>query len=446
MVQRAGQGGVPTVYSYHPPKTYVTSWADRDPRCRRRMLTMLSAMGVAEESVVRISEDDIPRVMRENDWTDFDVRQGRYESPVTPSLLFSAFRWPTAEQRARLMREPLFQQCQGWYTRGFLLMVYGYADFFHYEDREQKARGGAMCFNLYDLHSLNGCLHGCNYCRRGRLIAMMLNVEEFVEQVDRLLEENPWQKVIRYDVESDILPFEPEYGASKLLVDHFARLKDRYIILFSKSANVDFLMDLDHRGHTIIMWTLSPHTVSTQIEKATASMRERIEAARRCQEAGYHVRFKFKPVIPIRNWRAEYREMLELLFSSVRPNNLSMDLLFTHELDTKELFAIAPPELLDPEYIRNIEEAKHRPWLDTVTHMPFSHEARAEMYDFIISEARRICPGASVSLCAETQRMWDLFGRRLGSTPRNFACNCGPQSVPGLRRLSAKYQSLENKS
>jgi len=423
------------MYAYHPPKTYVTSWADQTPACRVRMKRMLDAMDVPDESVVRISEDDIPRIMRESGWLNLDVRQGLYGQAETPSLLFSAFRWPTPAQRAQLLQNPVFRDCGGSYTRGLLLMAYGYADFFHLENREHKARGGAMCFDLYDLHSLNGCLHHCTYCRRGRLITMMLNVEEFIEQTDRLLKANPWQKVIRYDAESDILPFEPEYGASRLLVDHFARLKDRYIILFSKSANVDFLLDLDNRGHTIMLWTLSPHTISTRIEKGTAPMQKRIEAARKCQDAGYTVRFKFKPVIPIRNWRAEYREMLEKLYATVKPDNLSMDLLFTYEIDTKELFAIVEPDSVDPEYIRAIEDAKHRPWTDTTTHMPFPHEARAEMYDFIISESQRISPQTPVTLCAETQRMWDLFGHRIGLTPNNFVCNCGPQALPRLKRL-----------
>ena len=36
-----------------------------------------------------------------------------------------------------------------------------------------------------------------------------LNLEEFVERVDQLLEQNPWQKTIRYDVEQDVLAIEP---------------------------------------------------------------------------------------------------------------------------------------------------------------------------------------------------------------------------------------------
>lgn len=31
--------------------------------------------------------------------------------------------------------------------------------------------------------------------------------------------------------------------------------------------------------------------------------------------------------------------------------------------------------------------------------------------------------------------MWGEFGKKLGMTPTNYVCGCGPQSTPGLRKL-----------
>jgi hypothetical protein len=127
--------------------------------------------------------------------------------------------------------------------------------------------------------------------------------------------------------------------------------------------------------------------------------------------------------------------MLETLFDEVQPDNLSMDLLFTNEQGTKELTAIIEPDLLDLDILRSAEEAAHVPWTDGSGHMPFPFPARAEMYDFIISEIQRLSPKTVVSLCAETPEMWELFQKRLGMTGDAFVCNCGPQCVPGMRRL-----------
>ena len=89
-------------------------------------------------------------------------------------------------------------------------------------------------------------------------------------------------------------------------------------MLYTKSDNVDHLLNLAHNGHTIISWTVSCNTVAREIEKQTPTMEERVQAAVKCQKAGYTVRFRFSPIIPIKNWQAENREMIEKLFAKVK--------------------------------------------------------------------------------------------------------------------------------
>jgi spore photoproduct lyase len=213
-------------------------------------------------------------------------------------------------------------------------------------------------------------------------------------------------------------------------VEHYAALPDKYIILFSKSDNVDFLLDLEHRGHTIMLWTMSTPTVSRVIEVDTATTEERIEAARRCQEAGYTVRFKFKPIVPIAAWRAEATDTLEKLFAAVQPDNLSMEMLF---FDTMEEFrSIFPVGLFDPALIARMEEIEATTGFTDHSH-PFPDDVRAEIYEHYVREIQRLSPETRVSLCAETQPMWERLGGLLGCHAGAFACNCGPVALPGIR-------------
>jgi len=267
---------------------------------------------------------------------------------------------------------------------------------------------------------------------------IMLNVEEFLERADRLVAETPWQKTFRYDVEQDVLAIEPEYGACALLVDDFARRKDQYLVLFSKSANVDFLLPLEHRGHTIMLWTLTTHSVSRRLEPCTATMEERLEAARKCQEAGYPVRFKFKPLIPIRGWQDETTDMLEQLFRQVTPDNLSFEMVFFDTME--EMDAAFGLDNLDPDFV-NAAWATQRqpePW-DRSLHgqRPFPFEVKETLYRHFLTEAKRLSPATPVTLCAETPRMWAALGDLLGQDPWNYVCNCGPQCTPGLRSLDS---------
>ena len=259
---------------------------------------------------------------------------------------------------------------------------------------------------------------------------MALNVEEFVEHVDKLMVENPWQTVFRFDVETDCLILEPEYGTCRALVDHYAGLHDRYLILFSKSDNVDFLLDLEHCGHTIMLWTLSTPTVSRHIEVDTATTEQRIEAARKCQEVGYTVRFKCKPIIPIANWREEATATFEMLLAALEPDNISMEMLFFDSVaELRELFDI---ELFDPDFMAMMEQWEASGQMTDKAH-PIPPDFRQQVYDHYVAEIQRLSRETPVSLCAETRDMWDRMGGKLGMDSGSFVCNCGPIAVPGLR-------------
>lgn len=416
----------------HPRNFYITEWAAADPRCVARMERLMQGFGVSADQVQLLPEAELEEVIRAKDWFDLDVRQGQIGFQGDPDVVFNKMLFPTAEQRVEIEQrhEMLKNNPGGFYTYGFLRMLYGIHDGYHYEDGEHKRGTGNTCWSLYDLHSAYGCFHKCRYCRRGRVTTLGLNIEDFLDHTDQLMAENPWQKVFRYDVETDCLILEPEYGMCRALVEHYAALPDQYIILFSKSDNVDFLLDLEHRGHTIMLWTLSTPTVSRVIEVDTATTEQRLEAARKCQQAGYAVRFKFKPIVPIATWREEATDMLEQLFAAVQPDNLSMEMLFFDSM--AEFKAIFPVELFAPELVAQMEEIEATTGFTDRSH-PFPNDLRAEVYEHYIREIQRLSPQTRVSLCAETRPMWDRLSGLLGCTPVAFACNCGPVAIPGVR-------------
>jgi len=414
-----------------PENFYITDWALADETCKARMERMMKGFGVGVDKVQVLREEDMEDTIRAKDWVDLDVRQGRMDFDGDPDVVFNKFRWMTAEeQKQTAARYPIFEQMKG-YTHGFVRALYGLPNFYHLEDGHDKRKRGIVCWSLYDLHSARGCFHKCQYCRRGRVTTLMLDIDGFLEHIDELMADNPWQKVFRYDVETDCLILEPEYGMCRALVEHFAEIDDRYIILFSKSDNVDFLLDLEHKGHTIMLWTLSTPTVSREIERETATTEQRLEAARKCQDAGYSVRFKFKPIIPIANWREEATQTLEMLFDAVRPDNLSMEMLFFYGDTVAELKQTFDMSLFDPDLIKLMEKREADGLITDQMH-PFPDDFRAEVYGYYVDEIRRLSPDTRVSLCAETKSMWERLSPKLGMTDRKFVCNCGPVCVPNV--------------
>jgi len=293
--------------------------------------------------------------------------------------------------------------------------------------------GGVHCQSAAELNLIMGCPFRCSYCGFGRLVTVPMDVERFVSRLDEALDRHPDQTLWKFSNMSDLPAFEPEYGAIPALVERFADQPSAWMMLFTKSDAVDFLLPLEHRGHTIIAWSLSCDTVSQLIEKRTASLADRLAAMKRAQEAGYHVRAGLSPIVPVANWRQEYGEFFEQLFEACRPDVISLHALGW--FDFEDLDQLIPREMIDPRAYTVAEELADE--MRGKRNSPLPHEVRAELYEFCIEQVERLSPKPPVGLCLETPEMWEQFGGRIGMTPANYVCNCGPTCAPGNRLIPA---------
>jgi hypothetical protein len=208
----------------------------------------------------------------------------------------------------------------------------------------------------------------------------------------------------------------------------FARQPNAWLMHYTKSANVEPLLGLKHGGHTIVCWSLSAHTQSRLIERDTATAEERIEAGHRCQQAGYHVRYRLSPIVPVRNWRQENRDLIRLLFSRVRPDVISL-LTLSRFPDYDIVERCLDTSLLDERFLAAMrlrpDEVRDR------LYGPIPHALRKEMYLFCLREIRAADPTVPVSICLETHEMWRELGEELDLDPAAYPCCCGPHCVPG---------------
>jgi spore photoproduct lyase len=203
-------------------------------------------------------------------------------------------------------------------------------------------------------------------------------------------------------------------------------------MLFTKSDNVDFLRDLDHRGRTIISWSITCDTASRLADKRTATMRERIAAMEKMQQAGYLVRARLSPIVPVAGWRKEYTELFDLLFRRLRPDLVTLELLGWMDVD--DLLALFDRSFIDSSALRAAEVARDE--LRGVRWGPFTQQTHEEIYSFCIKTVQRLSPRTPVSVCHGTPATWQALGRRMKMTPDDYLCNCGPLSTPG----SALYE------
>ncbi len=419
------------MYTIKPPAVYIHESVFQSPPAAARAERLLAH--VEGPASVTVSDADLDAISREQEWHVTGRRLGQLHRTGDPTLILNTFRWHDAAQaREAARRYPHL-------ARAYLL---GTGEWTYRDGRATRATQRGVCQNAWELHSAWGCLHRCDYCDVGTFLNLLVNLEEFVARLDGLVQENPWCRLYKYDNHTDTITFEPEYGASELLSGYFARQPDRYLMLYTKSANVDHLLDLDHRGHTIVCWSVSCDTVSRLIEKNSAPLAERITAAEKCQRAGYPVRMRFSPFVPVRGWQDEAAAMVAAYFSRVRPDIVTMDTF--KWLDPCVIGDILDLSLWDDEYRSFVDEyAAMAPASRPAGIIPngkqvFPHEARLRIYRLLLEHLRRYDRAVPVSLCGETPEMWEELAPDLGMTPEHYVCTCGPDSVPGNPLLAGR--------
>jgi len=367
----------------------------------------------------------------EEGWPGKCVRRGMPPPAEDPILFVGRMRWDGKwPQWQDSLQQNHPHAPQSMMHKLFGYDAFSYADFCKNADHNGSPFG--ICRPAWRLHLSWGCPHKCFYCGFTGVVTAMANLDEYRAKLEELVEKNPWELCWLYDDDAEPLALEPEYGGMKMLVEFFGATPDRYLTVHTKSANVDFLEQLDHRGHTIITWSLTGRTQSALMEARSGTMEERIAAAAKVGEWGYTPRFKFKPIVPVVGWREELADMVRLVFERSRPDNIT---LFTLAwMDCADLVKLADTAMLDPWALDAARDAA-----DEMAHQstrPFPPHVRQAIYEFAVDEIRKYDTEIPVALSTESPEMWRALGPKLGFSASNYVCGCGPQVTPGLRKLA----------
>jgi len=203
---------------------------------------------------------------------------------------------------------------------------------------------------------------------------------------------------------SDSLALESIFPFSEFLIPFFAERHNGILELKTKSANVDPLLHLNHRGKTVVSWSLNPPKMIEREERRTAPLEGRIRAARKCQEKGYPLGFHFDPLLYHEGWEKEYQETIHQLFKQIDPRRVVWVSLggFRYPSDLK---AIAQERFPKTEvFLGELfpgRDAKFR----------YLREIRTEMYQKMVGWLKEVDPNLFVYLCMESKEVWEkVFG------------------------------------
>ncbi|HOX37783.1 MAG TPA: hypothetical protein PL033_07325 [Candidatus Brocadiia bacterium] len=381
-----------------------------------RILSMVEA-----QSVRRMDDAQLNDFLIQDFASRSSGRTGQSRNNQELILILNAFSWPSDEEaRDKRARLPAL---------GGIPMLMGQGAWTFRDAASLRRHSNGVCQSAFEVHCAYGCCHDCRYCHVGSHINLMLNMGELAGRLEAFMPRIPWQRLYKFDNYTDQICYEPELGASKTMVEFFAGQRDRYLLLYTRSDNIAHLLDLEHRGHTIINWSLSTGRQAALLEPAAPTPQARIEAMRRCAEAGYRVRVRLSPIVPLAGWEDDITELAATLLSRVSPDLITLDVVGW--MTARQMSECMDIGSFAPDARKEVETLlETRP--DTIRgkHL-LSHELRTRIFERTLDAFRGIDPGVRLSICMETPEMWETMGERLGMKPGGQVCCCAPTSAPG---------------
>ncbi len=274
-----------------------------------------------------------------------------------------------------------------------------------------------ICCLYHNLNVTTNCDLNCSYCiLQGYLsnprVTLYTNTQDMRRELDALFHTQP-NRIFRIGTGelTDSLTFDFLYSYNTELIEYF-RNKDRALFeVKTKSTRSEKLLGLAHNRRTVVSWSVNAERIIESDESGAPSLEERLKAARAVQDAGYRLGFHFDPMIWFDNWREQYQQVLESIFSFARSDNISW---------------ISLGALRYPPALERVIRARH-PHSDLVLgelfpgadgKMRYFKPLRIEMFRFMYERIREFSPEACVYLCMESDEIWR---KAFGWSPRHNA-------------------------
>jgi spore photoproduct lyase len=180
------------------------------------------------------------------------------------------------------------------------------------------------CCNLKTLDVVQQCAFGCSYCSiqsfyNKHEVKVVENLSNRLQEL--VLDEDTWH--IGTGQSSDSLLWGNNYGTLDALAILASRYPNLIIELKTKSKRSDYL-SLNLPLNIVSTWSLNAPTIIEKEEHLAATLRGRLDAARRARDKGRIIGFHLHPMVYFKGWQEEYGALIEAVTSMFLPDELMM--------------------------------------------------------------------------------------------------------------------------
>ena len=198
--------------------------------------------------------------------------------------------------------------------------------------------------------------------------------------------------------ESRVRPF------SRFVTELFDTQDTHKVLFVTKSPEIGNLLEAGNPKKSIVSFSINAEKVAKRWEMAPP-VKERIEAAGLLKDAGFEVRLRIDPMVPVADWKRSYLSLLDKVFSRLTPERITIGSLRGLQ--------------------STINNSKDRSWTEYLDERSnwgkkIGAATRKKMYFSLITALDESFGFKDVALCKETVQMWE----DLTMDYREIRCNC----------------------
>lgn len=280
-----------------------------------------------------------------------------------------------------------------------------------------------VCPHFLELKWAYGCPFDCSWCylkgtfrfRPEGIKPVIKDYAKIEMHVKEFLNSSSPPEILNTGELADSLMWENGHNPfSKFIIPMFESQDKHKVLFLTKSTNIKHLLEINPHNQVIISFSLNADKVAKKWEKKAPVVSKRIDAASRLAEAGYEIRVRIDPMVPMAGWQEGYRELIDQIFAKFTPERITLGSLRGLQSTINGT--------KDKSWKIYLEEKSN--WGKKIE---FSN--RFTMYLHLIKYLKEKYDYTDVSLCKETVDMWVKLRSKFESPDMDYnykkiRCNC----------------------
>ena len=276
------------------------------------------------------------------------------------------------------------------------------------------ARPGLTCCNYFVLNLGSQCNMNCSYCYlqsfiNSPVMKIYANIESALEELSTLgaeLKDQPLR--VGTGETTDSLSFDSLTLYSRRLIEFFRNYPQWRLEFKTKSSQVDQFLDVEHAGNVIVSFSINPQTIIEHEEYGTASLVNRLMAAKKARDKKFQVAFHIDPIIWHPAWQDSYRSLVQQVCAIFQPQDVNVisvgALRFQPEqrhMMRERFGATSARERDNLSWVVGAEMFK-----SSDGKLRYDQRLREKMLKFVVDEFRKDSREWPVFLCMEAPEVW----------------------------------------